>query len=88
MCSSDLDVMPGIGDLLRDASERTQLIVTTHSDVLVDDLTNSPEDVVVCQKNAGQSEMHRLDSGDLKQWLEKYSLGELWMSGEIGGKRW
>ena len=82
------DILPTLVDLLRDASERTQIIVTTHSDVLVDALTDTPDSVVVCEKHDGQTEMRRLDKKELKDWLDKYSLGELWRKGELGGTRW
>ena len=82
------DLLPTIADLLIDASKRCQLIVTTHSDVLVDALTDTPESVVVCEKNNGQTEMRRLDKNDLANWLKDYTLGNLWSSGELGGNRW
>ena len=82
------DLIPKIADLLVDASTRTQLLVTTHSDILVDALSHRPESVVVCEKHNGQTSMTRLDRSDLKVWLEKYSLGRLWMSGDLGGVRW
>ena len=82
------DLLPTLSDLMREASERTQLIVTTHSDVLVDTLTDQPESVVVCEKHDGQTEMRRLDKCDLAKWLNDYRLGDLWTSGELGGNRW
>jgi predicted ATPase len=82
------DMMPDIAELLVDASQRTQLIVTTHSDILVDAMTERPEAVLVCEKHNGMTGIRRLDSSNLQIWLEKYRLGELWISGEIGGKRW
>ena len=82
------DIMPTLAGLLREASTRCQLIVTTHSDVLVDALTEEPESVVVCEKDAGQTRLRRLNKEDLAQWLARYSLGELWMKGELGGSRW
>ena len=82
------DVMPAIGKLLKDASTRTQLIVTTHSDELIDSLSDSPEDVVVCEKHDGCTTFNRLDADKLKVWLKDYSLGNLWRSGQIGGNRW
>ena len=82
------DLLPTLSDLMREASERTQLIVTTHSDVLVDALTDRPENVVVCEKHYGQTEMRRLDKDDLTKWLKDYRLGDLWTSGELGGNRW
>lgn len=81
------DMMPTIAELLREASTRTQLIVTTHSDILIDALTDTPEDVVVCEKHDGCTTMKRLNKDDLAIWLEKYSLGDLWTSGQIGGNR-
>ena len=82
------DVLPGLTDLLREASKRCQLIVTTHSDTLVDALTETPESIVVCEKENGQTKLKRLDKDELSGWLEKYRLGELWTSGELGGNRW
>lgn len=82
------DLMPKIADLLIDASSRCQLVVTTHSDVLVDALSEQPDAVVVCEKHEGQTSMTRLESSDLAHWLEQYRLGQLWTSGELGGVRW
>ncbi len=82
------DILPTLADLLRDAASRCQLIVTTHSDVLVDALTDTPESVIVCEKHQGQSELRRLNKDELSDWLERYSLGELWRNGELGGNRW
>ena len=82
------DLIPGIADLLVDASSRCQLVVTTHSDILVDALTEQPESVVVCEKHDGRTTMKRLNQSELSHWLEKYRLGELWTSGELGGVRW
>lgn len=82
------DVLPVLSDLLREASQKCQLIVTTHSDMLVDTLTDTPESVVVCEKHDSQTEMHRLDKADLTEWLKRYSLGDLWTRGDLGGNRW
>jgi predicted ATPase len=82
------DVIPKIADLLVEASQRTQLVVTTHSRMLVDALSDQPESIVVCSKEAGQTKMERLNAEDLNEWLERYTLGELWIRGEIGGNRW
>ena len=82
------DLLPTLSDLMRDASQRSQLVVTTHSDVLVDALTDQPESVVICEKHDGETEMRRLDKADLSKWLKDYSLGNLWTSGELGGNRW
>jgi len=82
------DILPTVAKLLVEASQRTQLIVTTHSEALVDALTETPEAIVVCEKEEGSTTMRRLDKNALKEWLEKYTLGHLWSSGELGGNRW
>lgn len=82
------DILPTVADLLKEASQRTQLIVTTHSDMLVDAMTDCPESVVVCEKHDGKTEMTRLSASELAVWLEKYRLGQLWIQGQLGGTRW
>ena len=82
------DILPSLADLLLAASEKTQIIVTTHSDILVDSMTETPECVVVFEKHEGKTEMNRLSPADLSVWLEKYRLGQLWSDGQLGGKRW
>lgn len=82
------DVLPELAKLLMSASERTQLIVTTHSEILVDALTETPDNVLVCEKHHGQTQIVRLNGPELAHWLEKYRLGQLWLKGGIGGTRW
>jgi predicted ATPase len=82
------DILPKVADLLRAASARTQIIVTTHSDILVDTMTETPDAVVVCSKEQGRTTMERLNPDDLCEWLKTYRLGQLWTKGEIGGTRW
>ncbi|HEX8435289.1 AAA family ATPase [Archangium sp.] len=82
------DLLPPLANLLKEAAQRMQLIVTTHSDALVDALSDTPESVLVCEKHEGSTTMRRLDKDDLSDWLEKYTLGQLWRRGELGGNRW
>lgn len=82
------DILPTVSKLLLEASEHSQLIVTTHSDMLIDALTNEWWSIVVCEKRDGQTVMRRLDKEKMAAWLEDYRLGELWSSGEIGGNPW
>ncbi len=82
------DMIPTLADLLRDASTRTQLVITTHSSGMVDAFSDTPEVVCVCEKVEGATQIRRLDAEKLKVWMEDYSLGPLWASGEIGGNRW
>lgn len=82
------DILPKLADYLVAASKRTQLIVTTHSDIIINAMTERPEVVLVCEKHNGCTSVRRLKEEDLKVWLEKYRLGELWIQGHLGGTRW
>ncbi len=82
------DILPIIAEMLVQASQRTQVVVTTHSDTLVDALSQVPEAVLVCEKESNATTVRRLDQDALSKWLKEYSLGELWRSGELGGNRW
>lgn len=82
------DILPKLAEYLIAASKRTQLIVTTHSDILIDAMTERPEVVLVCEKHNGCTEIQRLDQKDLTVWIDKYRLGQLWIQGHLGGTRW
>ena len=82
------DILPTIAELMIEASQRTQLIVTTHSDILVSAFSEIPEAVLVCEKDEDGTHFKRLEKDKLKAWLKEYELGDLWLRGEIGGKRW
>lgn len=80
------DILPMVAEMLISASQKTQLIVTTHSDALVSAL--NPESVLLCDRDDRGSNLRRLDPERLKKWLDNYTLGDLWLMGEIGGDRW
>ena len=80
------DIIPILAELLKDAAQRTQIIVTTHSDILVEEFTDTPEDVLVCDKQRGATRLRRLSGPNLQKWLERYSLSEVWRDKLIGGR--
>ncbi|MEO5378457.1 MAG: AAA family ATPase [Magnetococcus sp. DMHC-6] len=82
------DILPSLAELLKEASKRMQLIVTTHSEILVDQFTDTPESVIVCEKKNMQTQMRRLERKELEDWLDEYGLGTGWTKGYIGGVRW
>ena len=73
-------------ELLREAAERTQLVVATHSDRLVRFL--DPAELLVCDLDdeTGGMTVQRGDDLDLQDWLEDYTLDQLWSKGIIGGR--
>ncbi len=83
------DVLPLVADLFVDASKRTQIIITTHSDLLVSAIGKRDlEAIVVCDHTPEKgTSMTRPNPDKLKKWLDESqeSLGELWLRGAIGG---
>jgi predicted ATPase len=79
------DIIPRVAELLVEASSRMQLIVTTHSDWLVSALSEVPEAVVVCERDESGTHLERLKPDQLREWLEEYTLGDLWANGHLGG---
>lgn len=73
-----------VAELLQEGAERTQIVVATHSPQLITHL--KPEHVVVVESESGESIYRRLDPSALGVWLKDFSLGELWLQGELGGK--
>ena len=73
-----------LAEMLQQASDSRQIIVSTQSADLVSHL--DPEDVVVVNRKDGASTFERLDEEDLSDWLEDYSLGELWKMNIFGGR--
>ncbi len=74
-----------LADLLREASNRTQLIVATHSDRLIRFL--QPKEIVLMDStDDGMSTLTWADELDLDKWLKDYSLDELWSNGRLGAR--
>jgi predicted ATPase len=82
------DALSILAELLVEASIHTQILITTHSDILVSALSAHAESVLVCEHGTTGTELRRLESERLSEWLKRYSLGELWLKGELGGVRW
>ena len=70
-------------EILKSASERSQVIVTTHSPALLDHL--EPQEVILCDKKDGFTKLQRASSvADIDQFRKHFSLGELWSQGAVG----
>ena len=77
-----------LAELLVEASEKTQIIVTTHSDALVSAFTQRTDSVLVCDYLENGTELRRLAAEKLAHWLKDYHLGDLWRTGKLGGNLW
>ena len=77
-----------LGNLFRQFTSNNhwqrQAIVSTQSAPLITEFT--PEDIVVVERTNGQSQFHRLRSADLTEWLQDYSLGDLWQKNVLGAR--
>ncbi len=78
------DAVALMGDVLEEASERMQLVVTTHSDALVSELTNRPSAIVACERPGAGTMLRRLDPEHVAHWLDEYALGDIWRMGALG----
>ena len=80
------EVLQILAGLLQEASQRSMLFVATHSDRLIRWL--EPKEILVLNKEQGFSTLQRADSPDLnvQDWLKEYTLDQLWLMGELGGR--
>ncbi len=72
-----------LADLIQSAAERTQVIISTQSATLLDYF--EPQQIIVVNRQDGQSTFERLDPSTLSQWMEDYSVGELWQKNVVRG---
>jgi predicted ATPase len=73
-----------LAGLLKSASERSQLLISTQSANLVDEI--EPEDIIVVDRKDGRSEFRRPDPTVLDEWLDEYTMSELWEKNVLGGR--
>lgn len=71
-------------DVFKQVSEQRQLIVSTQSVELVNEL--NPNDVIVADQEDGASTFRRFTQDELSGWMEQYSMGELWKRNVLGGR--
>ena len=77
------DAMTIISGLMRAASSHTQVLPATQSPTFLDHFT--PDEVIVVEPKDNESQYRRLTPEELKEWLQQYSLGELWQKNVLGG---
>lgn len=73
-----------LAELVRSVSQRSQVLLATQSPALLD--LFDPEDVVVAERVDGASRLRRLDPAELSNWLEDYTLSQLYDKNLIGGR--
>jgi predicted ATPase len=71
-------------DLLKCASENSQIIISTQSPSLVDYF--EPDDIVVVNRTRGETIFERLEFEKYKAWMDEYSISQIWDANIIGGR--
>ena len=73
-----------IGGLIGAVSTSAQVIVATQSMPLLDCF--EPQQIVVVERDGRASMFRQLDADALGEWLDNYSLSELWAKNVLGGR--
>jgi len=73
-----------LANMLRSAATQTQVIISTQSVPLVNQFT--PEDIIVVDRQDGQSTFERRSTANLEAWLDDYGVGDLWEKNLLGGR--
>ena len=75
-----------LAGIVRAAAQKTQVLLATQSTRLVDEFC--PEDLVVVERDeeSNSSVFKKLSSEQLTDWLDRYSLSELWEKNVLGGQ--
>ena len=73
-----------LADIFKQVAEDRQLIVSTQSVELVNEL--SPDDVIVVDQEQDASTFRRYTKDELAGWLVKYAMGEIWKRNILGGR--
>ena len=69
--------------MIKSASVSTQIIISTQSVNLLDQF--DADDIIVVERENNQTVFKRQNSESLKEWLNDYSIGELWDKNILGG---
>jgi len=72
-----------LAELIQDTAKRTQVIIATQSPALIDQF--AIDDIIVVNRKDGESTFIRLQEKDFGEWLNSYSIGELWTKNVISG---
>lgn len=81
------DMIRSVAEMIKYSTKQTQVIIATHSPHLLNQF--DLEDVLVFEKNEENSTIVRtISEDDFPDWEGVYLPGQMWLLGQIGGKRW
>jgi tetratricopeptide (TPR) repeat protein len=73
-----------LAELVKTASRKTQVLLATQSETLLNHF--SPEEIVVVERQGRESVFKRLKTNELEEWLSRYAMSELWEKNVLGGR--
>ncbi|MBL8880713.1 MAG: AAA family ATPase [Phycisphaerales bacterium] len=73
-----------LASLMKTAAEHAQIIAATQSTKLVDQFETG--DIVVADRSGSETRLSRPDPSALREWIEEYSVGDLWEKNVLGGR--
>ena len=76
-------MLPLVAEFAVDAASRSQVVLTTHSTQLLDAFTETKPVTTVSDWKNGETVLRTLNGKELDYWLQEYSLGTLFKSGEL-----
>jgi predicted ATPase len=80
------DMIKSICDMMKEANN-SQIVMATHSPLVLNQF--ELEDILVFEKNEqNETKVKRLNEDDFPDWEGDFLVGQMWLRGQIGGKRW
>jgi predicted ATPase len=73
-----------LAGLIKSAATTAQVIISTQSVEFINQF--EADDIIVVERNDGQTTFQRQSNETLAAWLEDYAIGELWQKNIIGGR--
>ena len=81
------DMIRSVAKMMKMAAKTSQIIVATHSALLLNAF--ELDDILVFEKNdKNETQIIRYSEDDFGDREDELLPGQLWLNGEIGGKRW
>jgi predicted ATPase len=81
------DMILNIANAIKEASETSTIIISTHSDNLLNYF--NIEDIIVFEKDENNStKVVTYTTSQFADWYEDFSLGQMWKQGDLGGVRY
>ena len=75
-----------LAEMIKDAAFHTQVIVATQSPLLLDEFELGNVSILERDEALNATVKRDLNKKELAEWLDHYSLGELWEKNILGGR--